>query len=43
MVRRLKEMPKMILYVSSLLDVQLLPFLTPNLCGFDPELEAGSR
>ena len=43
MVSSLQEMPKMVLNVCSLSEVELLQFLTLNLCGFDPELEAGSR
>ena len=36
-------MPKMVVNVWSLSGVELLPFFTLNLCGFDPGLEAGSR
>ena len=39
----LQEMPKMVLNVCSLPEVELLQLLTLNLCGFDPGLEAGSR
>ena len=39
----LHEMPKMLLNVWSLSEEELLPFLTLNLYGFDPVLEAGSR
>ena len=42
MVSSLQEMPKMVLNVCSLSEVELLQFLTLNLCGFDPGLEAGS-
>jgi hypothetical protein len=35
--------PKMVLNVWSLSEVELLQFLTLNLYGFDPGLEAGSR
>ena len=38
----LQEMPKMVLNGCSLSEVELLQFLTLNLCGFDPGLEAGS-
>ena len=43
LVSSLQEMPKMVLNVCSLSEVELLQFLTLNLCGFDPGLEAGSR
>ena len=43
MVSSLQEMPKMVLNICSLSEVELLPFLTLNLCGFDLGLEAGSR
>jgi hypothetical protein len=43
LARNLQEMPKMGLNVLSLSEVELLQFLTLNLCGFDPGLEAGSR
>ena len=44
MVISLQEMPKMVLNVFSLSEVECLQFLTLNLCfGFDPGLEAGSR
>ena len=36
-------MPKMVLNAWSLIEVELLPFLAPNLYGFDPGLEAGSE
>ena len=36
-------MPKMVLNVWSLSGVELLQFVAHNLCGFDLELEAGSR
>ena len=39
----LQEMPKMVLTVCSLSEVELLTFLTLNLCGFDPGLKAWSR
>jgi hypothetical protein len=35
-------MPEMFLNVESLSEVELLPFSTSNLYGFDPGLEAGS-
>ena len=41
--RNLQEMSKMVLNVCSLSEVELLKFLTLNLCGFDPGLEVGSR
>ena len=43
MVSILQETPKMVLNVCSLSEVELLQFLTLNLFGFDPGLEAGSR
>ena len=43
MVSSLQEMPKIGLNVLNLFEVELLQFLTLNLCGFDPGLEAGSR
>jgi hypothetical protein len=43
MISGLQELPKMVLNVFSLSKVELLPFLTLNLCGFDPGFEAGSR
>jgi hypothetical protein len=33
-------MPKMVLNDLSLSEVELLQFVAPNLCGFDPGLEA---
>ena len=38
-----KKCQKMVLNVCSLFEVEFLEFLTLNLCGFDPGLEAGSR
>ena len=43
LVRGLQEIPKMILNVHSLSEVEFLQFLIHNLCGFDPGLEAVSR
>ena len=43
MISSLQEMPKMVLNVCSLSEVELLQFLTLNLCGFDLGLEARSR
>ena len=43
MARNLQEMPKMGLNTGNLSEVELLRFLTLNLCDFDPGLEAGSR
>ena len=43
MVSSLQEMPKIVLIVWSLSGVELLQFLTLNLYGFDPGLEAESR
>ena len=43
LVSSLQEMPKMVLNVLSLSEAELLQFLTLNLSGFDPGLEAGSR
>ena len=43
MVRNLQETPNIVLNVWSLSEVELLQFVAPNICGFDPGLEAGSR
>jgi hypothetical protein len=43
LIRFLLRMPNMVLNVSSLSEVDLLQFLSLNLYGFDPGLEAGSR
>ena len=34
-------MPEIALNVWSLSEVELLQFVAPNFCGFDPGLEAG--
>ena len=42
-IRYLQEMPKMVLNVWSLSEVELLQFVAHKLCGFDLGLEAGLR
>ena len=42
MFGNLQEMPKMIMNVWSLSEVELLQFVAPNLCDFDPGFDAGS-
>ena len=42
MARNLQEMPKMVLNVWSLSEVEVLQFLTLSLCGFGPGLKVGS-
>ena len=43
LVRNLQQMQTMVLNVWSLSEVELLQFVAPDLCGFDPGMDAGSR